>query len=222
VYFYYYSPEEFEAAMRQAAHIADGATRHAMREYSRGNVVDEDDLTGQLTGELNSALRGNVRGFRWNTKIFRHRRGIAAEEKTIGADLLIHVSIRSKGRSYSKGVLIQAKKVEPDQLMSNDKYKILYDQCGKMLSHSPSSFVFDYSRKGIRVGSATRIQGMTGRELYGECTMTPFRFFYDLFMCPIGDPKIRGTDIKSLPNPDFASIPHMLDIQAQPIEVSDV
>lgn len=205
--------------MREAAHVAERATRSAMREYARGNVTDEDDLTGQLTGELNSALRGNVRGFKWSTKILRHRRGVAAEEKRIGADLLIHVSIKAKGRSYSKGVLVQSKRIEPDENMTKGQLEELQRQCRKMLKQSSSSFVFDYAKSGLRVGSANRIEGTESRALHAECTMTPFRFFYDLFMCPIGDPQIRGTDLKSLPSPAMERIPHMLEIQAQSVEV---
>ena len=205
--------------MRAAAHIAKDATFNAMRQYAISNVVDEDDLTGVLVGELNSALNKKIRGFKWNAKILRHRRGVAAEEKRVGADLLVHVSIKAGGRSYNKGVLVQAKRVEPGEYMTNAQHDDLQRQCAKMISHSPSSFVFDYARKGMRVGSATRIQGTAAHELYSECTMTPFRFFYDLFMCPIGDSRIGSTDINALPLSMFeSSIPHILTLEATSFE----
>jgi hypothetical protein len=195
-------PDDFDEAMRAAAHRADKATQEAMREYRIGNVVDEEEITGELVGELNARLRGQIKTFRWGAKIFRHRRGVAAEEKAIGADLLIQVSVKARGRSYQKGVLIQSKRLDRGDEMSKTHHDELRKQCGKMLRQSPSSYVFDYDRRRMRVGSATRIRGTSNRAIYDECTMTPFRFFYDLFMCPIGDPRIKSTQVADLPLTD--------------------
>ena len=200
--------------MREAAHRAERAAAAAMREYRKQNVVDEDDLTGELVGELNAALRGKIGSLKWGAKILRHRSGVAAEEKRVGADLLIHVSVRSRGRSYSKGVLIQAKRVGVGMAMSTADHTDLIDQCKTMLSHTPESYVFDYDPSGLRVGSATRVAGTKNRNLREECTLTPFRFFFDLFMCPAGDPRIKSTKIGDLPVPERAEVARVLDLTA--------
>lgn len=47
-----------EDALREAAKRAESGVREAMNKYARGEVVDEDDLTGALVGQLDARLRG--------------------------------------------------------------------------------------------------------------------------------------------------------------------
>lgn len=187
------SPKDFDDSMRKAAHIADRATKTAMREMGKGNVHDEDDVTGVLIGELNASLRGQIGGLHWNAAILRHRKGSAAQEKAIGADILIQIRTKGIGRDYKKGVLVQSKKVERGTFMSLGELKRLQDQCDTMLSHSPSSYVFDYSPGAMRCSSANKISGTAARDLYDNCEMTPFRFFFDFFRCSIGDKRVSNS-----------------------------
>lgn len=99
---------------------------------------------------------------------------------------------------YSKGVLVQAKRVEKGELMSRTDHLDLVDQCDKMLAVSPSSFVFDYTASEMRCGSALRVRGSTSRELFDECSWTSYRFFLELFRCPVGDPKINSAKVREL------------------------
>lgn len=181
---------DFDDAMREAAHVAERATKAAMREMAKGNVHDEDDVTGVLVGELNSALRGQIGGFNWDAKILRHRKGTAAEERAIGADILLEIRTKGIGRDYKKGALIQSKKVERGSQLSNPDLKRLQGQCNVMLSHTASSYVFDYSTQGLRCSSANKISGTSAHALYDHCEMTAFRFFFDFFRCTVGDPKV--------------------------------
>ena len=206
------TPENFDEAMTAAAKKAARASDSAMREYRKGNVVDEDDITGVLLGELNSALSGNIRGFNWNAKILRHRRGSASEEKQVGADILIHTTVRAIGRSYSKGVLIQAKRKEPGERLTQGETDAFHKQCERMLERTPESYVFDYSRKGLRSGSATRIAGTARPDIYAECSMTAYRFFLNLFLCPFGDRSINSTDLKKLGFVDL--VPNVIQLSA--------
>ncbi len=191
-------PKSFDDAMRKAAHIAADATKAAMREMSKGNVTDEDDVTGVLIGELNAALRGQIGGFNWNAKILRHRKGIAAEEKAIGADILLHIATKGIGRDYEKGVLIQSKKIGRGGLLSKDELTSLQSQCEDMLSHSPASYVFDYSVSGVRASSANKISRTNARDLYGNCELTAFRFFFDFFRCTTGDRDVNADLVKTI------------------------
>lgn len=196
----------FDAIARAAARQAEEGTKDAMQIYNSGSVEDEDDLTGVLVGTLSSKLSGKIGGVKWSASILRHRRGKAAQEKRIGADLLIHVCVDILGVNYSKGVLVQAKRVEPMQAMEKSEHDDLRNQCRKMLHHTSHAYVFDYVRGGMRCGSAIRIAGSENRRLYKECTLTPYRFFYELFRCPIGDPQITSARVDDLPTPHILFI----------------
>src|SRR4051794_41156355 len=102
---------------------------------------------------------------------------------------------------YSKGVLVQAKRVEPETAMDNTQHHELIEQCDKMLAVTASAFVFDYARGSMRCAAASRIAGTTNRVLYGECNWTSYRFFLELFRCPIGDPRLTSALVRELPVP---------------------
>jgi hypothetical protein len=129
-------------------------------------------------------------------------RGSGGEESETGADLLIHVSFSSPELSYSKGVLIQAKRVEPRKQLPTEAHKELVSQCRKMLSITAASFVFDYTLKGVKCGAAAVIVGSNNKSLYDLCVWTPHRFFFELFRCHIGDPSITSAKAKELPIPN--------------------
>jgi hypothetical protein len=190
---------DFDEIAQAAAKQADEGVQLAMDAYKDAHVVHEDDLTGALVGALKAKLTGQIGGIEWSCSILKHRRGSAAEERRIGADLLIHVSVDTAGLRYSKGVLVQAKRIEFGSLMSPSGQKVLVEQCRKMLAISSHAFVFDYLRGAMRCGAATRIQGSKNRHLYDECSWTSYRFFLELFRCPVGDPNItsaRATEIE--------------------------
>ena len=188
----------FDEAVTAAAHAANEAVNDAMTDYRAEQVTDEDDLTSYLLGNLRNAFRGKVGGLTWRSSVLRHRSGIAAEEKRVGADMLFHVSLSTNTQTYSKGVLIQAKRMEPGAYMTTKDHAELVDQCERMLRYSPSSFVFDYAEGSMRCASATKIAGSLNRNLYDACDWTSYRFFLELFRCPIGDIKIQSPLVRKL------------------------
>lgn len=206
----------FEEAMREAASAADRAVRLAMKRYAQGYVTDEDDITTRLTGSLDTELSGQIGGLIWNASSVRHRSGVAAEEARIGADILIHVSLDTPTQKYSKGVLVQAKRVEPSANLSARDKADLDNQCDRMLAITPASFVFDYAKRGMRVGSASRIRGATERDLYRQCSWTPRRFFMELFRCPVGDSRLSSGHVADLPVPTVVEISAVGDLTETP------
>jgi hypothetical protein len=72
-------------------------------------------------------------------------------------------------------------------------------QCDRMLDVTAAAFVFDYARGGMRCGPATRIAGTGRRDLYSVCGWTSYRFFLELFRCPVGDPRITSAAVDELP-----------------------
>ena len=198
----------FNDAMSAAAHKASEAVDITMRETRLGHLTDEDDITPDLLATIRGALSGQIGGLTWTSSVVRHHAGAAAEEKRTGADMLIHVSLKTTTEQFSKGVLVQAKRLDAGQNMSTAEMKRLQAQCGRMLAHTASSFVFDYSPLSMRVGSAARIEHTKERNLYELCGWTPYRFFLELFRCPIGDPRLKSALVRELP------VPYELDISA--------
>ncbi len=209
----------FDEEMRSAARLADHAVARTMKKYRDGLVVDEDDLTGVLIGNLDTEFTGHrpkgSGGVHWSSSILRHRRGTAAEEKRIGADMIIHVSLKSPIQTYSKAVLIQAKRQDPGSTMNVRARTELTKQCNKMLAVTPASFVFDYTTSGMRCASATKIAGSSNPDLYSACSWTSYRFFLELFRCPVGDPNITSARAADLPVPIVLKLKGEGDLQSE-------
>jgi hypothetical protein len=191
----------FEEATREAARAANTAVTKALEDVRYGHTIDEDDLTGILVGRIAGALDGDIGGLHWKCSIVRHRKGKAAEEKKYGADLLMHVTMDTPTQKYSKGMLVQAKKIGPDRAMRTSEKIELTEQCKKMLAVTPAAFVFDYGNGYVRCGPASRIMGATSHDLYKICGWTSYRFFLEYFRSPIGDPRITSAFVKDLPPP---------------------
>ncbi|HCL6876966.1 TPA: hypothetical protein N2R51_003797 [Escherichia coli] len=200
-----------EQAFQEAAHAADRAVSGAMLKYSNGLVTDEDDITGVLIGRLDAVFPEEIGGVTWSSSILRHRKGVAAEEKKVGADMLLHVSISTPELTYSKGVLIQSKRVDEGIAMTAQGHKELLGQCDKMLNITPASFVFTYTKSGMRCASATKIVGTSSRILNDSCNLTSYRFFLELFRCTIGDRNITSAKFDDLRIPQGIAIKGTLE-----------
>ncbi len=192
--------------LEKAARAADLAVKATMSKYSNGLVTDEDDITGVLVGRLDSAFDGQIGGVLWSSTILRHRKGVAAQEKMVGADMLLHVSLKTPQLTYSKGVLIQSKRVDKGSEMSNGSYKDLTDQCKKMLSISQASYVFNYTKSGMRCASASEISGTNARALNSSCNLSSYDFFLRLFECSIGDHEITSARVDGLRIPVIVAL----------------
>ncbi|SAL51272.1 hypothetical protein AWB73_05363 [Caballeronia turbans] len=193
--------DRLEEIFREAARAADGAVNATMEKYAADLVTDEDDITGTLIGRLDSAFDGRTGDISWSSSILRHRKGVAAQEKKAGADMLLHVSIKTPQLTYSKGVLIQSKRIDAGAAMTVIGHDELVDQCNKMLKITPAAFVFNYTKSGMRCASATKIAGATSRVLNDSCNLTSYRFFFELFRCTTGDPRITTAKFDDLQIP---------------------
>jgi hypothetical protein len=193
----------FDEVTKKAAREAEKAVTITNRSIKNRRIYDEDDITGFFIGSLQTTLDGAaIDGVTLSATILRHRRGIAAEESRIGADMLIHINMDTTTQAFSKGVLIQAKKSDPTDYWSPTARGELVSQCTRMLAITPSAFVFNYSERGIRCGAATRIVGARGPQSVNYlCGWTSYRFFLELFRCPIGDPRITSAQVEDLPVP---------------------
>jgi hypothetical protein len=191
----------FREATSEAAHTASTATMAVMERYAHGYYTDEDDISPALVERLQAELGGKVGDLKWQGSVMRHRAGVANEEGKTGADIAIFFELDTPSHKFKKGLLVQAKRSEPDVLLSKTEIQNLREQCDKMLKITPSSFVFNYSRRGLRSAPASKISGCTNRNLYGECDWTAYRFFLEFFRSPIGDPRFVSALAKDLPIP---------------------
>lgn len=202
VFAYTLGMPNFNEVTRRAARIAADASDRAMQRLKHGKSVDEDDITGPLVGILEHALHERqIDGITFEATIVRSGPYSAAEEKYTGADLLLHVSLNTPTDTFSKGVLVQSKKPNAEGKLSAKEHGRLQDQCKKMLSITPSSFVFSYSKKHMRVGAPSRLVGHETHYLMKACTWTPYRFFLEFFRSPIGDSRIDNPLVRDLPVP---------------------
>lgn len=189
---------DYEEPLRKAAERAQQAVTTAIRMYRKGEVAQEEDITAALVGIWRTTIGGKIDGLVWSTHILT-RKGPGTEERALGADLIIHVSLSTPKISYSKGVLIQAKRVDPDEKLRADEWEHLQRQCRAMLNISSHSWIFGYSKAGMRCGPAGIFVESASRRLYHQCVWTSYRFFLELFRCPVGDFAIMTARVRDLP-----------------------
>jgi hypothetical protein len=197
--------------MREAARLAAHATDTVIEAYRNGVFVQEVPITGGLAIMLQAALNGNINGLKWSAHILESSSGIAGEERDVGADMLIHVQFKAPRRHYSKGVLVQAKRYEPGHHMSNKERERLDEQCAKMGNVTEHAYIFDYTEEDMRCGKAGEVAASPDRDLYRQCGLTAFDFFFELFKCNIGDHQIRSAQVRDLPVPTKLNITAVRD-----------
>ena len=184
--------------MRKVARRAERASKFAMAKLAKGRIKHEDDMTPALATAIELQVNNyKAGGVTWDASVLTHK--TSGEEGVYGADLLIHVSLDTPQYKYSKGVLVQAKRIGPGKNMRTRDHNELKSQCKTMLKWSAASFVFAYDLRGMRTGSATKISGAADKALYDQCSWTAYRFFLELFRCPIGDTEITSADVDQLP-----------------------
>lgn len=120
--------------------------------------------------------------------------------------MVIHVRLNTATQTYFKGTLVQAKRYEPFERMRQRQKAELVIQCQKMLDILSSSFVFNYMNGEMRCGSAVRILGSSSRDLSYLCDWTSYRFFRELFRCPIGDIRLTSARVNELPVPNIIQL----------------
>ena len=189
-------------AIIKAARTAEDAVGDMISQYRENLVTDEDDLTGVLVGSLQARLNGRIEGLHWQASILRHRSGAAAEEARVGADMIFHISLNTEEKSFSKGVLVQAKRTNANKTLSAAEQRNLRDQCRKMRLFSDSSFVFNYTKTKIRCGSALSIESSEKIKLTQDLPVSSYDFFKKFFECTIGDPKLTSARVSDLGIPN--------------------
>lgn len=206
-----------------AEEIALGLTAAAEKvaeEYAEGDIGDEDDFSSQLCGRLkekidNAVFTGDIAppagehpgragepGSRRRSVRLRARhltsRGPGAEEPKIGADIVMVLDIDLPEFQNTKGILIQAKRLERDKRFTHKEADRLRGQCEDMLKLTPASYVFMYATDGVTPFSANSVFASRLRTPY-QITTYPLKwFFHDFAICWIGDNRIQAADQNSM------------------------
>jgi hypothetical protein len=145
-----------------------------------------------MLGRIQEAMNGwQSRGVRWSAKTLTDR-GRKAQEREFGADFMGVFQATLPEYSTSKGFLAQAKLLKPHSRLRPSEFHTLQDQCHRMLSTTPDSYVFLYSAAGISVVPALAVVGLADRSLDLLYSRSLSRFFEEHFTSFIGDRNIAS------------------------------
>lgn len=206
----------FVEALKYAAKVLADEVRKVEEGIARDETGDEDDITSQILGRIQAkaeSLSGPIawdatqvlipRGFRLKGRHLTSR-GNGSEEKRLGADAVIVLDVDLPGYRVSKGVLIQAKRVDSQGGVAREsERRRLLSQCKSLAWASASSYVWSYGQK-ISVFSANSVLAADGKldELDNEPSIE--EFFSQFFLCWVGDARISSVSKSALA--DFMSL----------------
>lgn len=190
--------KRYEDALRGAARLVadlDAEVRHKLIVISGREERYSEKFVTLLEDRLDNFSDG---GIRWNVATHISDKQSGQETRT-GADIFISLSMEFDGVSVQKGIQVQAK------INKNKKYGIsfdskprLYRQVSTMLSRSEASYVFAYGEQGTKVIPARSIQEVDPGLVSGLSSDSTYVFFYDFFICKIGDRTLYAKDVKDL------------------------
>ncbi|OAI22056.1 hypothetical protein A1351_20695 [Methylosinus sp. R-45379] len=180
------------AIVREAASRIGEAVERVTGALVEGRVEQEPAFTDRMLGSIEHVMNGfESRGVQWQAKTFTDR-GPGAQESRVGADFAGVFTAKLPDFEVNKGFLAQAKLINPGERMSKKESKRLRDQCDKMLSISPASFVFLYTPYGVSVVPAISIHGSQSREPHEFYQRSVTRFFEEHFESFIGDRRLHA------------------------------
>jgi hypothetical protein len=167
-----------------------------------GSIADEDDFTSRLAEDIERSLDNTLIGgvhFTAFTKKLTWR-GAKAEERALGADLMLVLRMKAGIFDVSKGYLVQAKMNAGSLFEISVKApRDLSGQIDAMLKVTSESYVWAYSDKGIAVARAGSFQAALSAGLEKEFEPQTFTAFFraGLRSCS-GDYKFKARNLADL------------------------
>lgn len=181
-------------AVREAAQRIAGAIDLSVEALHEKRAEHEPAMTDRMLGAIEQSLGDyRAKGIRWSAKTLTDR-GKGSQESKYGADFMGVLNISIPEFAVSKGFLAQAKLIRNGSAGNINELK---QQCEKMLSLSPASFVFLYGADGVRVVPAISVMGSNvgPLELYSRSAQS---FFEEHLKCFIGDRNIDAPTPETL------------------------
>ncbi|WP_156157127.1 hypothetical protein [Pseudorhizobium banfieldiae] len=190
--------KRYEDAMRSAARLVADVDAEVRRKLVsiKGR---EERYTEKFVTLLEDRLDGfSDGGIKWNVATHVSDKQSGQETRT-GADMFISLTMTFDGVWVQKGVQVQAK------INKNKRYGIafdkpvrLYKQVATMLNNSEESYVFAYGEHGTKVIRARSIQDVAPHLITDLTTEHTADFFFDFFICKVGDHSLHANDLASL------------------------
>jgi hypothetical protein len=212
----------------QMASAADEVANSVLGDYS--NLQGrEEEVTGQLRGEINRQLLANVsrrlnhqeiNGCRISVATFKKK-----QENSVGADLAGIIEFSRNGYLISKAFLAQAKvgsSYVKGQQFVKAYNKDVVRQAEDMLKISSDSFFFVYSDIGIYCVPALQV-ALSGSNTIdtGHHPFHTFGTFYEEFMkCFIGDHLISPLALGATSLEDYAEKVKVLSVLKLGVQLS--
>jgi hypothetical protein len=179
--------------------VVDGC-QTTLRDFADEIIVDEESMTDRLFGSVANALNGRAIGnVVWKARTLRTGRGVAAEEKRHGADVLGVLEIALPEYKTKKGFLVQAKRIEPGSSPSKKEWERFQAQCAMMRERSEHAFAAIYTRiEGVRFIPAATIGEIRREQVFDVGSRSLFGFFRSHVKCEIGDRRLNSPTIDTL------------------------
>jgi hypothetical protein len=193
--------------IRDAAERVAEAAEATIATLRDGRIEQEPPFTDRMLGRIEQAMDGySHHGVSWKAKTLTDR-APNAQESDFGADFFAVLEISIQGYAVTKGFLAQAKLIEPTDSMRSRDFEEMQRQCSKMLSLSPASYVFLYSKTGIIVVPALAVVGSARLNPHNLYQRSVSRFYEEHFASFIGDRRISAPNITTLETlaADFAA-----------------
>ena len=192
--------EEPQITDRILGAIEDRVERLSVRSYGTDRLLYAPVPLHDVNDKVDDGMAShNLSPISWKARTLRTSRGIAAEEKRHGADLMGVLNLNLVDYRVKKGFLAQAKRAEPDQPFTKSEWDRLRSQCDMMLVRTPASFVWVYSSEmGIRVFSANAVVAVDSRTIFDLYSRSLSNFFENHIESFFGDHRLNSTDIETL------------------------
>jgi hypothetical protein len=179
--------------------VVDGC-QTTIQDFANEIIVDEESMTDRLFGSVANALNGRAIGnVIWKARTLRTGRGVAAEERRHGADVLGVLQIDLPEYKTTKGFLVQAKRIEPETPLSKGQWERFQTQCAIMRERTEHAFAAVYSRRrGVIFIPAVTIGEIAPHQVFDVGSRSIFGFFRAHVKCEIGDRRLSSPTIETL------------------------
>ena len=196
----------FDESIRGISAIIAEKAERLCEKLDRKKIADEDDFTSRLIQSIEEAVDNLViDGVKWSVETRKLPwRGKDSEERRFGADFGLVIRMEGRGIDVAKGYLVKAKKeiagfpTHPADRFMAKLDKRLPEQCKDMLSVTPESYTWFYTRNGIFILRAGLVVNTDGALINEMRFQGIHGFFVRAFMSWSGDYRLGTVAAKSL------------------------
>jgi hypothetical protein len=184
-------------SLKSVADVVTKAAKQTIEKLSDGRVEQEANFTDRLLDNIENQLNGKIfKGIHWKAKTLTAL-GRQSQESIFGADFLGILTLKLTGLHVTKGFFAQAKLIRHSgKLTKSSEFERLQEQCKKMLNVTPDSYVFIYSKRGIKIIPASLVMRASAKNINSLSNRTIGQFFKEYVICLIGDRKLRASTLK--------------------------